>query len=120
LFSTNLNPSGLMDPAFLRRVPYKIKLHAPTIAEYRQIFEETSKKRGLELSDEVFDFVIDQLTNRHPFGLAYFQPNFICEQVVEVCRSRGTRPALTRPLAAKALANLYVEIEDEGTPSFEG
>jgi energy-coupling factor transporter ATP-binding protein EcfA2 len=116
LFSTNLNPSGLMDPAFLRRVPYKIKLHAPTLGEYRQIFEETSKKRGLELTDEVFDFVIEQLTTRHPFGLAYFQPNFICEQVVEVCRSRGVRPALTRPLAAKALANLYVEIEDEGTP----
>jgi SpoVK/Ycf46/Vps4 family AAA+-type ATPase len=115
LFSTNLNPAQLMDPAFLRRVPYKIKLHAPTHAEYRQIFEETSRKRGLELTDEVFDFVIDQLTIRHSFGLAYFQPSFICEQAVEVCRSGGVRPRLTRQLAAEALANLYVEIEDEGT-----
>src|SRR6516162_2129333 len=26
VFSTNLQPSDLMDPAFLRRIPYKIKL----------------------------------------------------------------------------------------------
>ena len=30
IFSTNLQPSDLMDPAFLRRIQYKIKLFAPT------------------------------------------------------------------------------------------
>jgi len=29
IFSTNLPPSDLMDPAFLRRIQYKIKLFAP-------------------------------------------------------------------------------------------
>ena len=29
VFSTNLQPSDLMDPAFMRRIPYKIKLFAP-------------------------------------------------------------------------------------------
>src|SRR5205814_8987357 len=39
VFSTNLQPSDLMDPAFLRRIPYKIKLFSPTRDEYRQIFD---------------------------------------------------------------------------------
>jgi energy-coupling factor transporter ATP-binding protein EcfA2 len=117
LFSTNLNPAELMDAAFLRRVPYKIKLTAPPVDEFRRIFEATAQKRGLELTDEVFDFVIDLLTERHRFGLAYFQPNFICEQAVLMCQSLGVPPKLTRELAAEALANLYVELEEEATSS---
>jgi hypothetical protein len=117
LFSTNLNPAEMMDPAFLRRVPYKIKLSAPARDEYRRLFEVAASKHGLTLNDAVFDFVIDLLTRRHDFGLAYFQPNFICEQVVQVCQSVGVPPLLTRELAEEALANLYVQIEDEATAS---
>jgi energy-coupling factor transporter ATP-binding protein EcfA2 len=113
LFSTNLDPTALMDPAFLRRVPYKIKLAAPALDEYRRIFDATATKHGLGLTDDVFDFVIDLVTKRHDFGLAYFQPNFICDQVVQMCRSTRMAPTLTRELVAEALANLYVEIEDE-------
>jgi uncharacterized membrane protein YGL010W/energy-coupling factor transporter ATP-binding protein EcfA2 len=119
LFSTNLDPTQLMDPAFLRRVPYKIKLTAPSVAEFRRIFADTATKRGLELTDDVFDFVIDLLTKRHKFVLAYFQPNFICEQVVQVCKSIGVAPVLTRELAAEALSNLYVELEAEATDAEE-
>jgi energy-coupling factor transporter ATP-binding protein EcfA2 len=115
LFSTNLDPMQLMDPAFLRRVPYKIKMTSPSVEEFRRIFEATAKNRGLALSDEVFGFVIDLLTRRHQFVLAYFQPNFICEQVVQVCKSMGVPPVLTKELAAEALANLYVQLEDEAT-----
>jgi energy-coupling factor transporter ATP-binding protein EcfA2 len=115
LFSTNLDPMELMDPAFLRRVPYKIKLAAPAVDEFRRIFEATASKLGLTLTDEIFDFVIDLLTRRHQFGLAYFQPKFICDQVVQVCQSIGIVPVLTRESAAEALANLYVQLEDEAT-----
>ena len=38
MFSTNLSPRDLMDPAFLRRIPYKLEVGAPTRAEYRRIF----------------------------------------------------------------------------------
>ena len=37
MFSTNLQPADLMEPAFLRRIQYKIKLFEPTREEYRQI-----------------------------------------------------------------------------------
>ncbi|HEY5210033.1 MAG TPA: hypothetical protein VIJ42_11380 [Stellaceae bacterium] len=117
LFSTNLDPATLMDAAFLRRVPYKIKLGAPAVDEYRRIFEATARKRGMELTDEVFDFVIDLLTKHHDFGLAYYQPNFICDQVVQVCKSLVMPPVLTITGAAEALANLYVQLEEEaGAP----
>jgi energy-coupling factor transporter ATP-binding protein EcfA2 len=109
MFSTNLQPSDLMDAAFLRRIQYKIKLFEPTIGEYRQIFDGVSRARGLDLADEVFDYVVEKLT---PFGLAYYQPRFICDHVVETCKSFKFPPVLTRELAAEAMANLYVDLED--------
>jgi len=112
VFSTNLQPSELMDPAFMRRIPYKIKLFAPSREEYRQIFEHVAYVNSLQLADDVFDFVIDRLTVTGQFGLAYYQPKFICEQVVETCKCFNMRPRLTKELAAEALANLYFDIED--------
>ncbi|HJU17595.1 MAG TPA: hypothetical protein VJ770_14155 [Stellaceae bacterium] len=111
VFSTNLQPSDLMDQAFLRRIPYKIKLFSPNREEYRQIFDAVAKAYKLTLSDEVFDFIVESLLCNEQFGLAYYQPKFICAQAVEICKSFGLRPTLTKELAAEALANLYFDIE---------
>ena len=37
VFSTNLSPRDLMDPAFLRRIPYKLEIGGPTQDEFRRI-----------------------------------------------------------------------------------
>lgn len=109
MFSTNLEPSDLMDAAFLRRIQYKIKLSDPTVSEYRQIFDAVRHGRGLEIDDGVFDYVVEMLA---PFGLAYYQPRFICDHALEACRSFKLPAQLTKDLAGEALANLYVDIED--------
>jgi hypothetical protein len=109
IFSTNLQPNDLMDPAFLRRIQYKIKLFEPTREEYHQIFVAVAKSRGLNFDEDVFEYVIEMLTS---FGLAYYQPRFICDHVVETCKSFKYPPRLTKELAGEALANLYVDIED--------
>jgi hypothetical protein len=116
VFSTNLQPNDLMDPAFMRRIPYKIKLFSPTPGEYRQIFDAVAATYGVELTDDVFDFVVDRLMGNAKFGLAYYQPRFICQQVVETCKSYNLRPRLTKELAIEALANLYFDLEDAQDP----
>ena len=112
IFSTNLQPSDLMDPAFLRRIQYKIKLFAPSREEYRQIFNAVAASRGLTLSDDVFDFIVGRLTRDTGFGLAYYQPRFICEQALEACKCFNLPLHLTRTLADEALSNLYFDIEN--------
>ena len=110
IFSTNLAPADLMDPAFLRRIPYKIELLGPSRAEYRQIFERAAAAFGLTLTDAAFDHVVERLTAQGRFELASFQPRFICEQAAQVCRCFRLAPELTQALAAAALENLYVGI----------
>jgi len=74
-----------MDAAFLRRIQYKIKMFEPTRDEYYQIFSAVAQSRGLECSEEAFDYIVRMLT---PFGLAYYQPRFICDHVLETCKAR--------------------------------
>jgi energy-coupling factor transporter ATP-binding protein EcfA2 len=111
LFSTNMEPSDIMDPAFLRRIHYKIKLFAPSKAEFRLLLEAEAKRHAVSFDDAVFEFIVDVLSVSGRFGLAYFQPKFICAQAAEICRTFGLPPVLTRELAREGLANLYVEIE---------
>jgi hypothetical protein len=110
IFSTNMEPADLMDPAFLRRIPYKIELSGPNTAEYRRIFERAAAASGLTLTDQAFDYVVRKLTAEGKFTLAAFQPKFICDQVEQVCLCFKLEPILTPSLAAEALENLYVGI----------
>jgi energy-coupling factor transporter ATP-binding protein EcfA2 len=110
IFSTNLDPADLMDPAFLRRIPYKIKLYAPTAAEYRQIFDGCAKAAGLVLSDNMFDLILQRLTVQYGCKLAYYQPVFICDQIVANCKYEGVTPHFTEGAVMSALSNLYVHI----------
>ncbi|MBV9825112.1 MAG: ATPase [Alphaproteobacteria bacterium] len=110
MFSTNLQPGDLMDAAFLRRIQYKIKLFEPSKDEYHAIFAAVARSRGLAFDEDVFEYVVRKLDR---FGLAYYQPRFICDHVLETCKSFKLQPQLTRELAGEALANLYVDIEIE-------
>ena len=44
IFSTNLEPEDLMDPAFLRRLPYKIEVGPPSREHYRKIFDQGMRR----------------------------------------------------------------------------
>ena len=113
IFSTNLEPADLMDPAFLRRIPYKIQMLGPTLAEYRQIFDKVAAASGLKLRDDAFDYIVERLTGKGLHELAAFQPKFICDQVSQVVRCFRLEPEMTRVLVADALENLYVGIGEE-------
>jgi SpoVK/Ycf46/Vps4 family AAA+-type ATPase len=107
IFSTNLAPNQLMDPAFLRRIPYKLQISAPSPDEYRQIFRIVSKSLGINANEEVIDFVIRELRERNDFPLASYQPRFIVDQIKAACKFEGVAPAYRRDLVIEALENLF-------------
>jgi hypothetical protein len=110
LFSTNLEPADLMDPAFLRRIPYKLEVLGPTVDDYKRIFTIAAQSRGLTAGDEVLDHIVKRLHgNGH--DLAYFQPQFLCDQVLQLCRCFELPPAISTDLADEALHNLYVDLK---------
>ena len=117
IFSTNLSPQDLMDPAFLRRIPYKLPILPPTPAQYRQIFIGMAKKSGLEVSEEMVAYVISALRDRAQMPLASYQPKFIIEQVLSACKFAGISPQIHPELVNLALANLAIREEPEMGPT---
>ena len=107
LFCTNLAPSDLMDAAFLRRIPYKIKLGPPSIERFGAILRREAAERSVELSDAMFDFLVAELEGRRKFALACYQPRFIVDHVVETSAYQKRPPAFTEALIHRALDNLY-------------
>jgi hypothetical protein len=108
IFATNLNPEDLMDPAFLRRLPYKIEVGPPSLDQFRRIFQMECARHNLTLSDEVFSFIVYMITKEKELELAGFQPTFIVEQVSATCRFLGKDPELKSPYVEYAVNNLRV------------
>jgi SpoVK/Ycf46/Vps4 family AAA+-type ATPase len=108
IFATNLNPEDLMDPAFLRRLPYKIEVGPPGLEQFRRIFQMECARHKLTLSDEVFNFIVYMITKEKELELAGFQPTFIVEQVTATCRFLGKEPELKSPYVEYAVNNLRV------------
>ena len=61
IFSTNLEPSDLVDEAFLRRIPFKIEIGDPSEDEFHELFRLYAKAFGCEYRSEV----VEDLLARH-------------------------------------------------------
>ncbi|HEY4381560.1 MAG TPA: hypothetical protein VGN01_14515 [Acidobacteriaceae bacterium] len=109
IFSTNLEPEDLMDPAFLRRLPYKIEIGAPSVELYKQIFTKECKAVGIELTDEVFERIVYKLRVEKEVDLAAYQPRFLLEQIVASCRFMEMEPCLEPRFLSYAIDNLRVK-----------
>jgi len=108
IFSTNLEPEDLMDPAFLRRLPYKIEVGPPDLEHYRIIFDRECTRQGLTLREDVFNFMVYMVREEMGLDLACYHPRFIVDQVVATCRFLGQDPELKSPFIDYAINNLGV------------
>ena len=107
IFSTNLEPADLMDPAFLRRIPYKLEVGGPSRDAFRRIFEKISKTHGMSLPEDIFDYIVGELDKRGT-ELANYQPRFLIDQIVAACGFREQTPQFDRKLVDYAISNLSV------------
>ncbi len=107
IFSTNLHPNDLMDPAFQRRISYKLETLEPPEDLYRRVFKTMAAKQGLELPESIYQQVLDTIRAADA-PLAYFQPKFIVEQVLASCKFEGIKPQFTPENTEDAMSNLFI------------
>lgn len=114
IFSTNLAPADLMDPAFLRRIPYKLPTEAPSRETFHAIFNKVAEQHDLSLPEDIFDYVMAELRENNDFPLACYQPKFVIDQVIDACKYDGVTPSFRHELVQMAMGNLYTK----DTPGF--
>jgi predicted ATPase with chaperone activity len=114
IFSTNMSPADLMDAAFLRRIPYKIKIGAPSVADYKEIFRRVATAFGMEVPGELIEKIVTEISVNNSFDLASYQPKFILDQVRAAVKFAESAAEIDFGQIEMALGNLHTE----DTPGF--
>ena len=85
IFSTNLEPSDLVDEAFLRRIPYKIEISDPTPKEFHVLFQIYCEKFDCEYNPEVVDYLLNIHFIRPGRRLRRCHPRDLLSQIRNFC-----------------------------------
>ncbi|MGD9719861.1 MAG: AAA family ATPase [Pirellulales bacterium] len=109
IFSTNLEPSDLVDEAFLRRIPYKIEIGDPDEAEFHHLFKLYAKSFGCEYDKEA----VEHLLNRHyrdgKRPLRRCHPRDLLNQIRNYC-AYNDLPLEMRPEYFDGVAHSYFTV----------
>ncbi|MBZ4371361.1 ATPase [Corallococcus sp. AS-1-6] len=116
-FSTNLDPSDLVDDAFLRRVRYKLEVQRPDEEQFHEIFQVMCKKRGVPYDARAVDYLIDEhyRPNHRPFAAC--QPRDLLDQVIDMANYQGQTPRLEPALLDAAVRSYFVRFDKPASAS---
>lgn len=95
VFSTNLMPSEVADPAFLRRLGYKVHVGPMNEHEYRNIFTRTCAQQGVAFDELVFNALLQDYHARFDQPLLACYPRDLVNQIADLARYRGEPAVLT-------------------------
>jgi hypothetical protein len=107
VFSTNLEPSALVDEAFLRRIPYKIEVHGPEEREFVDLFTELATKAGCTCDGEAIVRLIEHHYRAVHRPLRYCHPRDLIRQVKNFCEFHGRPLSVTRETLEVAVTNYF-------------
>ena len=111
-FATNLDPMQLADEAFLRRIPYKIKVEDPTTEQFTQIFELQCRRRGLKFHPVMVAYLERRHYRPEQRPMRACHPRDLLDQISALCRYRGEEPSISRELLDAACAAYFLDSAD--------
>jgi hypothetical protein len=113
VFATNLDPSELVDEAFLRRIHYKIRAESPTSAEFLQIFEQVCNAERVPYTQSDVQFLFDTWYRPRQIPLRGCHPRDLIQQALSLADYLDQPRVLTPELLDAACRGYFVH--DEGT-----
>jgi hypothetical protein len=94
ILATNLDPNTVMDPAFLRRMGYRLFLGNPTAEQYALIFERYANRKGTTAPQHLVARLIDRYGDeKRPFRAC--EPRDLIERANDFCQFRNEPLELT-------------------------
>jgi predicted ATPase with chaperone activity len=120
VFSSNLAPGQLGDPAFARRLGYKLHLGALDEPGYRAVFRQACERSGIEHRDDAADFLIRELHRSAGMPLYPTIPFDVVSKLRDRARFVGSEPALS-PDGMRWAWDLYFapDLDQVGVPSLD-
>ncbi len=108
IVATNLKVADVADPAFLRRMGYRLHLDKPSEQRYVEIFVRYALSVGLDPDRKLLTRLLDryQLEARE---LRASEPRDLIERVRDICKLRGERLRLDAQLLDLAWTGYFGE-----------
>ena len=94
IIATNLSLERVTDPAFLRRMGYRLNLAAPTPEQYARIFQLYAQRRGVAVPPEVLERLLKRYRAEER-ELRACEPRDLIERSRDICRFRNKSLELT-------------------------
>jgi MoxR-like ATPase len=94
LFATNLEPRDVTDPAFLRRMGYRLNLKSPTPRQYSTIFQNYAERLGVSVPAGLIDSLLSRYASEHR-ELRCSDSRDLIERVRDLCRFQAIPFELT-------------------------
>lgn len=116
VFATNIRPAELVDEAFLRRIHYKVFAESPSPAQFRLIFEQCCRERGLPYDPALPTHLLETVFPSRRIELRGCQPRDLIDQALSIAKYHGRPAALTVDLLDAACDGYFVD----GTQGREG
>jgi hypothetical protein len=94
IIATNLDPETVTDPAFLRRMGYRLCLEAPTPQQYAQIFTAYAQRHGASVPPGTIDQLLEHYRTQQR-ELRACEPRDLIERARDICRYQSKPLALS-------------------------
>ncbi len=107
IFSTNLEPHDLADDAFLRRIPFKIEIGAPSREEFVKLFGMFASKLKVECPPESLAYLLATHYDACGRPLRRCQARDLLDQAVHFCEYNELPPVATPEILDHAVHNYF-------------
>ena len=94
IIATNLDPSKVTDPAFLRRMGYRIYLGPPSPEDYARIFQAYAQRHGATVAPELIEALLKRYRKQER-ELRACEPRDLIERARDICRFESKPLELT-------------------------
>jgi len=111
VFSTNMDPTDLVDEAFLRRIPHKIEVVDPTLEEFREIFGRMCDMKGIPYDERGLTYLLQEYYAKPRRRLRAVHPRDILNQLLDLAAYFGVEPRLSKDLIDRAASAYFVTIQ---------
>jgi hypothetical protein len=110
VLSSNLDPSQLVDEAFLRRLHFKVSVPDPSDAQFRAIWASACRSANIEYDDAAIDYLLAQwyASSDPPRPYRGVPPRDILKHVVHAASFRARTPRLDHDLIDAACAAYFL------------
>ncbi len=108
VFSTNLDPSHLVDAAFLRRIQMKVEVGSPNEKMFYQIFARMCQIYKMPFDQKSFVHLLQQWYREPKRQMQSVHPRDIIKMLISLCEYEGVAPHMTPELIDEACQCYFV------------